>query len=172
MRTTLDPKMQLMARKALVDGLVRFDEAHGFRGPIKQIDIGSDWGQALGQVPGARRRRALAPRRRAGRPPMSGVRIGLQPPREKSGDLSPQRATGVITPDGARWIRKRLRQALSPGDVVYVEPIDGVRGQYRLRQIPEISGALIAMDPYTGRVFAMVGGFSFDQSSFNRATQA
>ena len=46
------------------------------------------------------------------------------------------------------------------------------RGQYRLRQIPEISGAMVAMDPYTGRVFAMVGGFSFDQSEFNRATQA
>ena len=45
-------------------------------------------------------------------------------------------------------------------------------GQYRLRQIPEISGALVAMDPYTGRVCAMVGGFSFDQSAFNRATQA
>jgi penicillin-binding protein 1A len=170
-RTTLDPKMQLMARKALVDGLVRFDEAHGFRGPIKQIDIGSDWGQALGQVPALG---DVAPWRLAVvlESSDSDVRVGLQPPREKSGDLSPQRVTGVITPDGARWIRKRLRQALSPGDVVYVEPIDGVRDQYRLRQIPEISGALIAMDPYTGRVFAMVGGFSFDQSSFNRAIQA
>ena len=51
-------------------------------------------------------------------------------------------------------------------------PIDGKPGEYRLRQIPEVSGAIIAMDPYTGRVFAMVGGFSFDQSEFNRATQA
>ena len=55
---------------------------------------------------------------------------------------------------------------------IYVEPIDGKPGQYRLRQIPEVSGAIVAMDPYTGRVFAMVGGFSFDQSEFNRATQA
>ncbi len=46
------------------------------------------------------------------------------------------------------------------------------RGQFRLRQLPEISGAIVAMDPYTGRVLAMVGGFSFDQSKFNRATQA
>jgi penicillin-binding protein 1A len=45
-------------------------------------------------------------------------------------------------------------------------------GQFRLRQMPEISGAIVAMDPYTGRVLAMVGGFSFDQSEFNRATQA
>jgi penicillin-binding protein 1A len=55
-------------------------------------------------------------------------------------------------------------------DVVYVEPIEG--SAVPLRQIPEISGAIVAMDPYTGRVHAMVGGFSFDQSEFNRATQA
>ncbi|MFZ8379519.1 penicillin-binding transpeptidase domain-containing protein, partial [Staphylococcus aureus] len=47
-----------------------------------------------------------------------------------------------------------------------------VEGQYRLRQIPEVSGAMVVMDPWTGRVLAMVGGFSFDQSQFNRATQA
>ncbi len=47
-----------------------------------------------------------------------------------------------------------------------------IEGQYRLRQIPEISGAMVVMDPRTGRVLAMVGGFSFDQSQFNRATQA
>ena len=47
-----------------------------------------------------------------------------------------------------------------------------VEGQYRLRQLPEVSGAMVAMDPWTGRVLAMVGGFSFDQSQFNRATQA
>ena len=49
---------------------------------------------------------------------------------------------------------------------------DGKPDQFRLRQIPEISGAIVAMDPYTGRVHAMVGGFSFDQSEFNRANQA
>ena len=50
--------------------------------------------------------------------------------------------------------------------------IDGRDGQFRLRQVPEVSGAIVAMDPHTGRVLAMVGGFSFDQSQFNRATQA
>ena len=59
-----------------------------------------------------------------------------------------------------------------PGDVVYVEPLDKDAGKYRLRQVPEISGAMVVMDPWTGRVLAMVGGFSFDQSQFNRATQA
>ena len=57
------------------------------------------------------------------------------------------------------------------GDVIYVDPMEQ-QGQYRLRQVPEISGAMVVMDPHTGRVLAMVGGFSFDQSQFNRATQA
>ncbi|MDI9849461.1 penicillin-binding protein 1A [Rhodoblastus sp. 17X3] len=170
-RATLDPKMQMMARKALADGLIRFDEAHGFRGPVKQIDIGADWGQALAQVPALG---DVAPWRLAVVLDVNDLsaRIGLQPPREKSGEVSRVRETGTITADGARFLRKRFRQAFAPGDVVYVEPLEGKPGQYRLRQIPEISGALVAMDPYTGRVFAMAGGFSFDQSSFNRATQA
>ena len=50
-RTTLDPKLQLMARKALVDGLVRYDEAHGWRGTVKTIDLGQDWGVPLGDIP-------------------------------------------------------------------------------------------------------------------------
>ena len=61
---------------------------------------------------------------------------------------------------------------VKPGDIFYVEPVVGRDGEYRLRQIPEVSGAAIAMDPFTGRVLAMVGGFSFDKSEFNRATQA
>ncbi len=69
-----------------------------------------------------------------------------------------------------------VSQVLSPGDVIYADPLfrDGnpVEGQYRLRQLPEVSGAMVAMDPHTGRVMAMVGGFSFDQSQFDRATQA
>ena len=101
------------------------------------------------------------------------AKIGLQPGRIASGAVSPDRETGTITSDNVRWARKgRLREVLSDGDVVYVEPIEGKPGQYRLRQIPEISGGLVAMDPWTGRVFAMVGGFSFSQSEFNRATQA
>ena len=66
----------------------------------------------------------------------------------------------------------KVSQVLETGDVVYVEPLAGKDGQFRLRQVPEISGAIVAMDPQTGRVLAMVGGFSYDQSQFNRATQA
>ena len=66
----------------------------------------------------------------------------------------------------------KVSQVLEAGDVVYVEPLDKDANTWRLRQVPEISGAIVAMDPATGRVLAMVGGFSFDQSQFNRATQA
>ncbi|WP_460450083.1 penicillin-binding protein 1A [Alsobacter sp. SYSU BS001988] len=169
-RTTLDPKMQLMARKTLADGLVRYDEAHGWRGAIQRLDIaGKDWGVPLGEVPALG---DVQPWRLAVVIDVNGdtARIGLQPRREPSGQLERERETGTLTNDGAKWTRKPVRQLVTAGDVIYVEPQE--RGQFRLRQLPEISGALVAMDPYTGRVYAMVGGFSYDQSKFNRATQA
>jgi len=171
-RATLDPKMQVIARKALVDGLVRFDEAHGFRGAIRHIDLGSDWGPPLAAVPAFG---DVQPWRLAVMLDGSdtAVRIGLQPGHDKAGEVVQDRDTGMLNQDGIRWTGKRsIRSILSPGDVVYVAAIDGKPGQYRLQQVPEISGAIVAMDPYTGRVFAMVGGFSFEQSEFNRATQA
>jgi penicillin-binding protein 1A len=172
-RTTLDPKMQLMARKTLADGLVRYDEAHGWRGAIQRLELnGKDWGVALADVPVLG---DVAPWQLAVVLDVQGevARVGLQPAREGSGEVSRERQTGTVLADGIRWTRaKSMRQVLNPGDVVYVEPMDGKPGQFRLRQLPEISGALVAMDPYSGRMLAMVGGFSFDQSKFNRATQA
>ena len=171
-RTTLDPKLQLMARKALVDGLVRYDEAHGFRGAMRNLDVSQDWGLSLADVPAlgdVRPWRLAVVLDTAD----NSARIGLQPPREKSGEVSRDRETGVLPLDGLRWTRKpTVSTALQIGDGIYVEPVDGRPGNYRLRQIPEVAGGIVAMDPYTGRVLAMVGGFSYDQSEFNRATQA
>ena len=171
-RTTLDPVLQQMARKALVDGLVRYDESHAWHGVIQKIDIGMDWGAALGQVPALT---DVKPWQLAVVLDANDLqaKIGLQPARLPSGAVAPTRETGTILSDNVKWARKgKLREILSNGDVVYVEPLDGKPGQYRLRQIPEVSGGLVVMDPLTGRVFAMVGGFSFSQSEFNRATQA
>ena len=100
------------------------------------------------------------------------AQVGLQPKRDPDGRVNRERETGTMTQVGLHWTRGTGRNGLTPGDVVYVEPIDSHPGQFRLRQIPEVGGSIVAMDPYTGRVFAMVGGFSFDQSEFNRATQA
>ncbi|MFN3890486.1 MAG: penicillin-binding protein 1A [Beijerinckiaceae bacterium] len=171
-RATLDPQMQIWARKALVDGLVRFDEAQGFRGPMRVINLTGDWGPPLAEIPALG---DVRPWRLAVVLDVNdnAARIGLQPPKEAGGEVSRERLTGVLTSEGIRWTnRKSVRQALQVGDVIYVEPIDDKPGNYRLRQIPDISGAIVAMDPHTGRVLAMVGGFSFDQSEFNRATQA
>jgi penicillin-binding protein 1A len=170
-RTTLDPKVQLMARKALVDGLVRYDEAYGWHGTLKAIDIGQDWGVPLADIPayGDIKPWVLAVALDVSD---AAIRVGLQPERDKSGAIVADRRTGVVTIDGVRWTGRRPKGLVKPGDVFYVEPIPGHEGEYRLRQIPEVSGAAIAMDPFTGRVLAMVGGFSFDESEFNRATQA
>jgi penicillin-binding protein 1A len=170
-RTTLDPKIQLMARKALVDGLVHYDEAHGWHGTVKSIDLGQDWGVSLADIP---QLGDVKPWRIAVVLDANDIsaRIGLQPDRDPSGAVGQNRETGSITADGTKWTGKRPRALMKPGDVVYVEPIAGKTAEFRLRQIPEVSGACVAMDPFTGRVLAMVGGFSFDQSEFNRATQA
>ena len=167
-RATLDPKMQALARKALVDGLIRFDESRGWRGPQGNINLSNrEWGLALAEVSPLNDIQpwglAVVLDRSAG-----SSRIGLQPKRDPGGAVARDRTIGQIAPDGLG----RIAGSLQAGDVIYVEPLAGKPGQYRLRQLPEISGALVAMDPFTGRVHAMVGGFSYDQSEFNRATQA
>lgn len=171
-RTTLDPKMQAMARKALVDGLVRFDEARGWRGTQTKLDLSKgEWGEQLADIPALG---DVNPWRLAVVTDVAGnqAKIGLRPKKEAGGRVESLRETGVVSADGVKWTRRSVANALKVGDVVYVEPISGKNGQYRLRQVPAISGALVAMDPFTGRVLAMVGGFSYDQSEFNRATQA
>ncbi|KPF72064.1 penicillin-binding protein [Bosea sp. AAP35] len=172
-RATVDPKMQLMARKALVDGLVRFDEARGWRGAIQKLELQArDWGLAIGELPVLG---DVAPWRLAVVLDVAGdsARLGLHPLRENSGVLRGDRETVTLGAEGIKWTRRaRVAQAVSVGDVVYVEPMDNRPGQVRLRQLPEVNGAITVMDPFSGRVLAMVGGFSHDQSEFNRATQA
>ena len=177
-RTTLDPKIQSMARQAMVNGLVNFDESTGFRGAVTKIDISGDWGLKLAEVKSLS---DIDPWHMAVVLEVAdqSARIGLQPPRDPGGNVVKDRQTGLIQLDGVKWAKppngtkpiQNVAQVLAPGDVIYVEPMAD-QGKYRLRQIPEISGGMVAMDPRTGRVLAMVGGFSFDQSQFNRATQA
>lgn len=186
-RTTLDPKIQVMARKTMVAGLVNYDEQQGYRGAISKLDTSGDWGVKLAEIKSLS---DISPWRMAVVLETSdqSARIGFQPGRELGGAVSKQRETGLVTLDGVRWARAAqgntkgktptsVAQVLQPGDVIYADPLytkegQPVEGQYRLRQIPEVSGAMVVMDPWTGRVLAMVGGFSFDQSQFNRATQA
>ncbi len=178
-RTTLDPDMQLSARKSLQGGLQRFDQLRGFRGPVTEIELGSDWGVPLGDVP----RLSDVPEWSLAVVLESGAqtaRLGLQPSRQASGELVAERQEIQLTAEQMGWAMRhtvngervranQVSEVLQAGDVVYVEQVGET---WELRQVPEISGGMVAMDPHTGRVLAMVGGFSFSQSEFNRATQA
>ena len=175
-RTTLDTKLQVLARRTLTDGLVKFDEGQGWRGPVSTIDISGDWGTKLAEVKALS---DISPWRLAVVLEESdqSARIGLQPGREPGGYISKERTIGILPLEGLRWAKSggkqvtKVSQVLNPGDVIYVAPAK-TEGQFRLHQVPEVSGAMVVEDPWTGRVLAMVGGFSFDQSQFNRATQA
>jgi penicillin-binding protein 1A len=170
-RTTLNPKLQEYARRALMDGLIAYDQNEGFRGPVASVDISGEWGEAVAAIK-----------------PLSDVpewtlavvlemaeneaRIGLRPENDIEGKLLPDRVTGTLAGPDIKWVSKKLSDVLKVGDVVYVSPIKDRDGAYTLQQVPELEGALVAMDPRTGRVLALVGGFSYAESEFNRATQA
>lgn len=180
-RTTLDPKLQVIARKALQHGLIRYDTLRGYRGPVTQIDISGDWGVPLAEVPAL----SDVPEWKLGvvlDAGADGLTLGLQPGREVSGEVVAEREEISISTEDMKWAMshivdgKRLKantpaDVLQPGDVAYVEKKPEGDG-WTLRQVPQVGGGLVAMDPHTGRVLAMVGGFSFSQSEFNRATQA
>ncbi|RMF37867.1 MAG: penicillin-binding protein 1A [Alphaproteobacteria bacterium] len=172
-RATIDPRLQALATRALRNGLEKRDRVMGkYRGPMAKLPEA-----ALAEE--AEWRRQLA---------------GLRLPRDIEGwsravVLEVDRKTARIGIEGveaaepqlldiadSRWTGKRRADRLwQPGDVIFVSPkLDkqGERTGWTMRQIPELQGAIMAMDPRTGRVLAMQGGFSYDYSVFNRATQA
>ncbi len=171
-RTTIDPELQRIGERALRMGLQSYDRRHGWRGPLARLD-GDDLAAALGSAsapPG------LGPYRLAA---VTGVSADAAAILLKDG------GTGRVPLEEARWARRPLRdqrvgaapdrmdEVLKAGDLIAVEPAgSGPDGVWALRQIPDIEGALIAMDPHTGHVLAMVGGYDPERSEFNRATQA
>ena len=156
-RTTLDPRLQTAARVALMDGLEIYDRRHGWRGAWGRVAIVPGWAEAaLERSPPAERRKwqvAVVEQTSGG-----AVKV----------ETASDGADGFIVPEDVAWAR--AGKGLAVGDLVFVEPTD--KGGFNLRQIPVVNGAMVAMDPNTGRVLAMVGGYSFSLSSFNRATQA
>ncbi len=181
-RTTLDPQIQNQARVALQNALIDFDQDWGWRGAIGRIDPAGDWGPALAEfdrlsdVPEWDIAVVLATG-------ADGLRVGLRPERVLGGGVSADRDEGFVAIDDIQWaFRLRgdngarqasgLQEVVTPGDVIYVRSAGEDGSRYLLRQVPAVSGALVAMDPNTGRVLAMAGGFSFYDSQFNRATQA
>ena len=165
----------------LIDGLVDFDRQKGWRGPVAKIDITGDWGAALGKVesPGD-----IQPWRLGIVLKLEPTKatVGLRPEKQQDGSLVDKREAVEIGFDEVKWAKsatkktplKTVGDVLSLGDVIYVAPKDtkDLGGTWSLVQIPEVGGAIVAIDPHTGRVFADVGGFSFAMSEFDRAIQA
>jgi len=172
-RTTIDPALQEIAKRVLKQGLLAYDRRHGWRGALAQIAPDQYWPRRLSEVerPIALGTWSLAVVLRVDD---FGASIGVE-----TGD------TGIIPVEELKWARlwredqqlgpkvKSPADVLAPGDVVAVEPLsDGLRDAFALRQIPAVNGGLIALDPHTGRILAMVGGYSYEASQFNRVTQA
>ena len=201
-RTTLDLGMQAQARAALTSGLRDYDRKRGWRGPVKRVDVAgldlsaTDWGPLISRVPHLRDvpewKLAMVLEVHD-----DVATLGLKPRRELSGKLEEARTLIDIALGENAWAKRvrgdsgvtdaeTMADVLRPGDVVYVSneqvverddegnPVEGAAptSRWLLQQVPQVSGALVAMDPHTGRVKAMVGGFSYAQSQFNRATQA
>jgi len=156
MRTTLDPSLQSAARDALMKGLENYDRRHGWRGPWGQTDFAPGWQQkALRRTVPAERRTWQA----AAVESVAGNNVRVRTARDDH--------AGTLIASDAAWAN--ANRQLRRGDLIFVEPRNG---QFALKQVPAVNGALVAIEPQSGRVLAMVGGYSYALSSFNRATQA
>jgi penicillin-binding protein 1A len=180
-RTSYVPVYQGMAEKAFHNGLVEYDRRHGWRGPVAHLPTAPAVQSALYSVADP----AAMPSWR------TAAVISVDPAGAQI--LLKSGVPGRIPLEELRWARRtgadqklgpavyRAEQVLSPGDIVFVEPLGttapGTKQRpglplYGLRQVPDANGGFVAMDPKTGRVFATVGGWDYQQSQFNRATQA
>ena len=156
MRTTLDPRLQSIARESLMKGLETYDRRHGWRGAWGHVQTLDNWEQQAKAISPPSERRAW---RAAVVDEIAGKSVHVQVVDNRPGEL---------VPEDVRWAM--AGKGLNKGDLVFVEPAVG--GGYNLRQIPQVNGALVAVDPSSGRVLALVGGYSYSLSKFNRATQA
>lgn len=175
-KTTVDERLQAIADTALRQTLMDYDRRYGYRGPLKRLGSAQEWHLALETAAAELTKVPLVDGHQLAM--VLGVSndsasIGLQDGRKGSialaelkwarEDLDGSRLGGLI---------KKPSDVLRVGDVILAQPIEGSVGQFSLQQIPEVSGALVAMEPNSGKVLAMSGGYSAQQSEFNRATQA
>ncbi|MGF6226834.1 penicillin-binding protein 1A [Inquilinus ginsengisoli] len=177
-RTSLDPHLQDVADQSLRNGLRSYDQRHGWRGPLKKIEGFDDWAGQLAAVE---------------RPAGAGdwqMAVVLEVD-AKAADIGfSDKSRGTIPFAEMKWARpwrpnqtvgadpKRPADVLAKGDVILVEPTGpvpddkAVPQEFGLRQIPDAQGALVALDPNTGRVLAISGGYDYAMSEFDRGTQA
>jgi penicillin-binding protein 1A len=182
-RTTISPTLQAIADKALRDGLIDYDRRHGWRGPVAHTTLLEDpaWAAQLAEMDRTAGldswQLALVTAIEA-----QGATIGLADGSTAPLPLAELTWARQVDGDGNPGPAiEQADQVLAPGDVIWVEKVaataaaEGVaasEAHYALRQPPEIEGAIVALNPHTGRVLAIRGGFNYNRSVFNRATQA
>ena len=155
--TPINLNLQKIANVSLRNGLVSYDKRKGWRGPIFNKDYNKDWNKNLEKYELEK-----------------SIYWEIAIIREVNKFITKietqDKIQGVIEYKDISWTKKEFDELFSVGDVIYVKKIN--KNFYSLKQLPIINGGIIVMDPYTGRVLALSGGFSFKNSEFNRVTQA
>ncbi len=156
-KTPLDLKLQKYATASLRKGLEEYDKRKGWRGPLDNLNYKSNWIESVKKF---KLEKSI------------GWEIAIVKKINKfDAEIEiKDKKKGLINYNDISWTKKQLSELLNVGDVIYVKNIS--ENLYSLKQLPEVNGGIVVMDPFTGRVKAVSGGFSFKKSEFNRATQA
>ena len=156
-KTPINLNLQSIATTTLRNGLIEFDRRKGWRGPIKNIKYKKDWYKNFKdyQLENSFGWKLAIVRR------LNKFSVAIE---------TEDKDQGIIDYKNLSWTKKEIKNLLSKGDVIFVKNIKDKN--YELKQIPTVNGGIVVMDPFTGRVLAMSGGFSFKKSEFNRASQA
>lgn len=171
-RTTLDTNLQKIASKALEDGIEKYDLKHGYRGPIKKIDPTGKWQEELTKLDVKKTYKDSWMKAVVISLSKDSATIGVENGEISLVELATSKwAKKYISIDRTGPAVKKITDVFTVGDVILVEKAP--KGEsYLLRQIPEVNGAFVAIDPHTGRVLAMMGGYVDAPNQFNRAIQA
>ena len=155
--TPIDLNLQTIATKSLRDGLIAYDKRKGWRGPLTNKIYNSEWKKDLEKY---KLENSI------------NWKLAIVKKINKfSAEIETEdNIEGVIEYQSISWTKKEFNKLLKTGDIIYVKNIK--ENIFNLKQLPKVNGGIVVMDPFTGRVLALSGGFSFKQSEFNRATQA
>ena len=170
--TTLDPRLQKIASAAFEAGIEDYDRKHGYRGALTKIDANGNWQDELHKFDPKKLYKETWSKAVVLSMSKDVATIGVENGALGSIDFASLKwARKHLSVNSMGPVPKKITDVLNVGDVILVEKTD--KGEaYALRQIPEVNGAFLAMDPHTGRVLAMMGGYVDLPNQFNRATQA
>ncbi len=155
--TPINLKFQKKATASLRNGLIAYDQRKGWRGVLLNKDLNKDWNKNLEKFKLEKS--------------INWYLAIVKKVNKFSAVIETEdNLEGVIEYKDISWTKKEFRDLLKPGDIIYAKYLG--KNKYSLQQLPKVNGGIVVMDPYTGRVLALSGGFSFKKSEFNRATQA